>query len=95
MRKTATWFSFLFLVYINLYPQEIPEVKANHLNFVLEFDDLKAIRESSFVRDTLAVFETRIARIDNQDTAYRAYLYGNSNYIELLMLPETILTWVF
>lgn len=81
--KTATYLTLLFLVSIHLYSQEIPEVKVNHFNFVLEFDDLKALRESSFIRDTFAACETRIAKINDQDTAYTAYLFGQSNYFEL------------
>jgi len=83
MMKTATYLTLLFLVSIHVYAQEIPEVKINHFNFVLGFDDLKALRESSFVRDTLAASETRITKINDQDTAYAAYLLGQSNYLEL------------
>jgi len=36
--KTATYLTLLFLVSIHLYSQEIPEIKVNHFNFVLEFD---------------------------------------------------------
>lgn len=63
--------------------QELPEVKVNHLNFVLEFHDLKAIRESGFVNDTLAACETRIAKVENHDTSFVTYFFGHSNYLEL------------
>lgn len=83
MIKTATYLTLIFLVCINVHAQEIPEVKVNHLNFVLKFNDLKALRESSFICDTLAACETRIAKTNNNDTSYVSYLFGYSNYLEL------------
>lgn len=68
---------------MNVHGQEIPEVNLNHLTIVLEFHDLKAMKESSFVKDTLVAFETRIARADSQTTWTVTYLFGQSNYLEL------------
>jgi len=54
--------------------QELLDIKFNHLTFGVENQDLKALRESSFIKDTLVVLETRNAK---------DYLYSQSNYLEL------------
>jgi hypothetical protein len=83
MLRIPKYITLIFLVCINVHGQEIPEVKFNHLYFVLEPHDLKAIRESDFVNDTLAACETRTVKADNQATWTATYLFGHSNYLEL------------
>lgn len=82
MPKTSIFLLFICISLIDVQGQEIPEVKFNHLYFVLEPEDLKAIRESGFVNDTLAACETRTTRADNQSTWTGTYLFGESNYLE-------------
>ncbi|TFG74997.1 MAG: hypothetical protein E4H23_11300, partial [Chrysiogenales bacterium] len=74
--------SLIFFAFANVYGQEMPEVKFNHLSFVLESRDVKALRESGFVTDTLVAFETRTTKVDSQATSTATFLYGNSNYLE-------------
>ncbi|OGU69441.1 MAG: hypothetical protein A2W30_08610 [Ignavibacteria bacterium RBG_16_36_9] len=74
--------SLIFFAFVNLYGQEIPEVKFNHLSFVLESRDIKALRESSFVTDTLVAYETRTTKVKSQATSTATFLYGHSNYLE-------------
>ena len=83
MKKTASNLIFMFLLCINVIGQEAPDVKFNHLSFTLEYQDLKAFRESSFVNDTLGVLETRITEVDSLTTSSVNFLYGESNYLEL------------
>ncbi len=81
--KTTAYLILLLCLPIYVYAQEIPDVKVNHFYFTFAFDDLKALRESSFIRDTFAACETQIARVNDRDTAYKAFLFGQSNYFEL------------
>ena len=83
MMKTTAYLTLLFCLPIYVYAQEIPDVKVNHFYFTFAFDDLKALRESIFIRDTFAACETQIARVNDRDTAYKAFLFGQSNYFEL------------
>jgi len=58
------------------YGQEMLKIQFNHLYYILEPADFKAISESDFVNDTLCARETRA-----DSTAI--YLFGPSNYLEL------------
>jgi hypothetical protein len=73
---------------INVQGQEIPELKFNHLSFSLEYLDLKAFRESSFVIDTLAVIDTIITKVDSQATSTATFIFGHSNYLEFFETSE-------
>lgn len=74
---------FLLLFCNNIVGQVINDVRFNHLSFTLEYQDLKAFRESSFVQDTLGVLETRTTKVDSVTTITKYFLYGESNYLEL------------
>jgi len=89
MINSAKYITIILLVCINAHGQEIPEVKVNHLSFTVSFNDLKTIRESSFVNDTLAVLEARITKNDDQTTSTTNFIYGYSNYLELFETSET------
>ena len=67
----------------NIIGQEKHDIKFNHLSYTIEYQDLKAFRESSFVNDTLVVLETRITKVDSVTTRTVNFLYGQSNYLEL------------
>ena len=82
MIKTANSLILIILTCINVSGQQVPEVKFNHLYFVLDSHDYKAITESSFFNDTFAACETRTTKADSQATWTGTYLYGNSNYLE-------------
>ena len=72
------------LVPINFsFGQLMTDVKFNHLSFTFEKEDLRAFRESSFIKDTLCVLETRTTNIDSFSTSTTYFLYGQSNYLEL------------
>lgn len=60
----------------------LPIVSFNHLYVVLRNEDLKNIRQSSYVSDTLAALETRTTNAGNE-TWTGTYLYGTDNYLEL------------
>ena len=64
---------------VHVQRQEIPELKFNHLSFVLEHQDLKAFRKSSFVNDTLAAIDT---------TSTATFIFGHSNYLEFFETSE-------
>ena len=83
MIKKANYFIFMFVIGMNAVGQEIPTIKFNHLSFTIEYEDLKALRESSFVIDTLGVLETRTTKVDSLITTKTNFLYGQSNYLEL------------
>ena len=67
---------------MNAYGQETPDVKFNHLFFVIEQSDLEAIIKSDFINDSLVVCETRTIKADSQATWTGTYFYGTSNYLE-------------
>lgn len=73
----------MFLLCVNAIGQGIPAIKLNHLSFTIEYEDLKAFRESSFVIDTLGVIETRTTKVDSLITTTTNFLFGQSNYLEL------------
>ncbi len=83
MIRTTNCIIFFFLLSISVIGQETCLVKFNHLSFIIEYQDLKAFRESSFVNDTLGVLETRTTKIDSVTTSTVNFLYGRSNYLEL------------
>jgi len=83
MMKTKIYIIFLLVFCNNIIGQEINDVKFNHLSFTLEYQDLKAFRESSYVKDTLGVLETRTSKVDSVTTMTKNFLYGESNYLEL------------
>lgn len=83
MRETKIYIIFSLLICNNILGQEITDVKFNHLSFTLEYQDLKAFRESSYIKDTLGVLETRTSKVDSVTTITRNFLYGESNYLEL------------
>lgn len=68
--------------------QQTDNVKFNHLSFALEYKDLNALQESSFVKDTLGVFETIMTNIDSTAIATKCLIYGQSNYLELIVTSE-------
>lgn len=74
---------FLLVFSIHIVGQEINDLKFNHLSFTLEYQDLKALRESPYVKDTLGALETRTSEVDGVTTITRNFLYGDSNYLEL------------
>lgn len=74
--RKAKYVTMIWLASFAAYGQEMPEIQFNHLYYTLEPMDLKAIRESSFVNDTLAACLTR-----TDSTA--TYLFGPSSYLEL------------
>ena len=82
MGRMAIIITILFVGCIDVYGQEIPPVKFNHLYFVLKPNDFKALQESVFIKDSLAVFETRTTKTDSQTTWTGTYLYGHDNYLE-------------
>ena len=88
MFKTAIFLILIVLACINLPGQQMPEVKFNHLYFVLDSNDYKAITESGFINDTFAACETRTTKADSQATWTGTYLYGNSNYLEFFEAPD-------
>ena len=83
MMKTTIYIIFLLVLCNIIIGQEIDDVKFNHLSFTLEYQDLKAFRESSFIKDTLGVLETRTSKVDGVTTITKSFLYGESNYLEL------------
>lgn len=80
--KTTNYIICLLLFCNNLTGQVRPDIRFNHLSFTLEYQDLEAFRESSFVKDTLGVMETRISKVDSITSVRRNFLYGESNYLE-------------
>ncbi len=80
MKKTF----IVIILLVSLYAcrEEVPGVYFNHLYVVIEKDDLQAIRESSFLNDTLVVCETRTTVADSQATWTGTYVYGSDNYFE-------------
>ena len=87
MVKIATFIIILFVGCLYVSGQKIPEVKFNHLYFVLKPNDLKALQESLFIKDSFAACETRTTRADSQATWTGTYLYGSSNYLEFFEAP--------
>ena len=83
MMKTTIFLISIFLFCNNVVGQAINDVRFNHLSFTLEYQDLEALRESSFVQDKLGVLETRTTKVDSITTITRNFLYGESNYLEL------------
>jgi len=77
----------LFLLCSNISGQELQDVHFNHLTFCLEYQDLNALRASSYVNDTLGVFETRTSPSDSLKPPAKSFLYGTSNYLELVGIP--------
>ena len=68
---------------MNAFGQEMPAVKFNHLSFVLESDDLRAISESGFLSEKFIACQTRRTNEDGPSSRTTVYLYGPSSYLEL------------
>lgn len=62
--------------------QKIPQVSFNHLFFVLKNEDLAAIQQSDFIKNKLAVLETRTSKASSESWT-GTYLNNYDNYIEL------------
>jgi len=88
MKKNAICLIFLLFQINFILGQQATDVKFNHLSYTLEYKDFKALMESSFVKDTLGVFETVTNNIDSLSTISKCFLFGQSNYLELFETSE-------
>lgn len=73
----------LSIVTFSSLAQNIPKVKFNHLYFVINTDDLLAIRKSDFIKNKLTSIETRTTKANNGESWTGTYLYGSENYFEV------------
>lgn len=83
MLRVARHLAVFSFCLMNAFGQEIPIVKFNHLSFVLESNDLKAISESRFLSEEFIACETRKAEAESPSPRTTLYLYGPSCYLEL------------
>ena len=73
----------IFLVLLFACTEKTPDLRFNHLYFVIDQADLEAIKASGFFNDTLVVTETRTTYANNQESWTGTYFYSESNYIEV------------
>jgi len=83
MNRAVLCTAVITLLFMAAFDQEIPVVKFNHLSYVLNPVDLKAILESHFINERLIACETKTARADNPSSQTSIYLFGPSCYLEL------------
>jgi hypothetical protein len=75
--------SILIFINTQVFAQEIPKIRFNHLYFVVDTKDLSAIKKSNFIKNRLAAIEIRTTNANDSDSWTGTYLYGTENYFEL------------
>lgn len=77
------FFTLMFLAAFSASGQTIPKVHVNHVALVLDSADLKAIKNSDFIKNEFAAISTRTTKADNGGSWTGTYLYGIDSYLEL------------
>ena len=81
--NTLKLLSILIFINTQVFGQEIPRIKFNHLYLVIDTKDLSAINNSDFIKNELAAFEIRTTNANDSESWTGTYLYGNENCFEL------------